>query len=67
MKSDTIQMKKIVFPLMIIAITIALYEQSKEDKNVYLIVVAIVLFMYGMIRLSAKTPSKNKDNNNADV
>ncbi len=52
---------------MIIAITIALYEQSKEDKNVYLIVVAIVLFMYGMIRLSAKTPSKNKDNNNDDV
>ena len=60
-------MKKIVFPLIIIAITIALYEQSKEDKNVYLIVVAIVLFMYGMIRLSAKTPSKNKDNNNDDV
>lgn len=60
-------MKKLVFPLMIIAITIALYEQSKEDKNVYLIVVAIVLFMYGMIRLSAKTPSKNKDNNNDDV
>lgn len=67
MKSDTIQMKKLVFPLMIIAITIALYEQSKEDKNVYLIVVAIVLFMYGMIRLSAKTPSKNKDNNTDDV
>lgn len=67
LKSDTIQMKKLVFPLMIIAITIALYEQSKEDKNVYLIVVAIVLFMYGMIRLSAKTPSKNKDNNNDDV
>lgn len=60
-------MKKLVFPLMIIAITIALYEQSKEDKNVYLIVVAIVLFMYGMIQLSAKTPSKNKDNNNDDV
>ena len=60
-------MKKLVFPLMIIAITIALYEQSKEDKNVYLIVVAIVLFMYGMIRLSAKTPSKNKDNNTDDV
>ena len=47
--------------MMVIAILIALYEQSKEDKNVYIMVIAIVIFMYGMLRLSAKTPSKNQE------
>jgi len=60
-------MKKLLIPIMIIAITIALYEQSKADKNVYILVIAIVIFMYGMIRLSAKTPSKNQDKENEDV
>jgi hypothetical protein len=46
---------------MIIAILFALYEQSKADKNVYVMVIAIVVFMFGMMRLSAKTPSKNQD------
>ena len=52
---------------MIIAIIIALYEQSKADKNVYVMVIAVVIFMYGMIRLSGKTPSKNQDKENEDV
>ena len=52
---------------MIIAILIALYEQTKETPNVYIIIVAIVIFMYGMIRLSAKTPSKNQEKDNDDV
>ena len=54
-------MKKLLLPMMVIAIIIALYEQSKSDKNVYIMIVAIVIFFYGMMRLSAKTPSKNKD------
>ena len=54
-------MKKLLIPMMVIAIIIALYEQSKSDKNVYIMIVAIVIFFYGMMRLSAKTPSKNKD------
>ena len=60
-------MKKILIPIMIIAILIALYEQTKETPNVYIIIVAIVIFMYGMIRLSAKTPSKNQEKDNDDV
>lgn len=61
-------MKKILFPIMMLfAIIIALYEQSKDNKNVYIMIVAIVIFFYGMMRLSSKTPSKNQNNDNEDV
>ena len=52
---------------MIIAILIAFYEQSKADSNVYITVMAVVIFMYGMMRLSAKTPSKNQEDTDTDV
>ncbi|MFV5689376.1 hypothetical protein ACM55M_12215 [Flavobacterium sp. ZT3R25] len=52
---------------MIIAIIIALYEQVKADKNVYVMVVAVVIFMFGMMQLSAKTPSKNQDKDDENV
>ena len=54
-------MKKFLIPIMIIAFGVAFYEQSKEKSNLYILIIAIVIFMYGMLRLSAKTPSKNDD------
>ncbi len=60
-------MKKIIVPIMIIAILLAFYEQSKEDSNLFILLIAFVIFMYGMMRLSAKTPSKNDENNEQDV
>ena len=60
-------MKKILIPIMIIAIIVALYEQVNAEKNVYVMVVAIVVFMFGMMQLSAKTPSKNQDNEDENV
>ena len=60
-------MKKLMILIMAIAIGVALYEQAKPGKNVYLMVIAIVIFMYGMMRLSAKTPSKNQDKEEKDV
>ena len=59
-------MKKLFIPIMIIAIGIALYEQSKNSPNIYIMIVAIVLFMYGMMRLTAKVPSKNEENSEED-
>ena len=53
--------------IMAIAIGVAFYEQSKPEKNVYLMVMALIVFMYGMMRLSAKTPSKNQDKEDNDV
>ena len=60
-------MKKLLIPIMVIAILVALYEQSKPEKNVFILVIAIVVFMIGMMRLSAKTPSKNQDKEDEDV
>ncbi len=52
---------------MILAILVAFYEQVSPDKNIYVTVVAIVVFMFGMMKLSAKTPSKNQDKKDKDV
>jgi hypothetical protein len=60
-------MRKLFIPMMVIAICVALYEQNKSDKNVYIIVIAIAFFMFGMMKLSAKTPSKNQDNDDEIV
>ena len=60
-------MKKAVLPIMIIAILVAFYEQSLDKKNVYIQVISIVVFMIGMMKLSAKVPSKNQDKEEDDV
>lgn len=53
--------------IMAVAIGVAFYEQSNPNKNPYLMIVAIVVFMFGLMRLSAKTPSKNQDKDGNDV
>ena len=60
-------MRKFIIPIMVVAITVALYEQVSAEKNVYIMVVAIVVFMMGMLQLSAKTPSKNQDKEDENV
>lgn len=52
---------------MAIAGIAALYEQSKAKPNVYIMVAAIIIFMYGMMRLTAKVSSKNQDNSEDNV
>lgn len=52
---------------MILAISVALYEQVSAEKNIYIMVIAMAVFMYGMMQLSAKTPSKNQDKEEQDV
>ncbi|MEO5777611.1 MAG: hypothetical protein ABIQ27_11960 [Flavobacterium sp.] len=59
-------MKKLVIPFMLAAIIVGLYEQSKEKPNVYILCIAIVIFMYGVMKLSAKTPSKNQEEKEED-
>ncbi len=55
------EMKTFKIIIMILAISVALYEQVSEEKNIYIMIAAIVVFMFGMMQLSAKTPSKNND------
>ena len=52
---------------MIIAILVAFYEQSLDKKNIYIQVISIVIFMIGMMKLSAKVPSKNQEKEEEDV
>lgn len=60
-------MKAIKILVMILAISVALYEQVSPEKNIYITVIAIVVFMLGMMQLSAKTPSKNQEKEEEDV
>ena len=53
--------------MMVIAGGAAIYEQSKEHANIWIQIGALVIFMYGMMRLSAATPSKNIENDQDDV
>lgn len=58
---------KILIPIMVLAIIAAFNEQGKTDKNIYVMILALVIFIFGMIRLSAKTPSKNTQNEDENV
>lgn len=60
-------MKTFKILIMVLAISVALYEQVSEDKNIYVTVIAIVVFMFGMMQLSAKTPSKNQEKEEQDA
>lgn len=60
-------MKKFLIPVMFVAIIVAFFEQASAEKNVYVTVMAIAVFMFGMMQLSAKTPSKNQEKEDKDV
>lgn len=60
-------MKKFLIPLMAIAIFVAFYEQNRVEPNKIITGLAIVIFMFGMMKLSAKTPSKNQDDDDEKI
>lgn len=60
-------MKRIAFPVMLVAIAAVLHEQRKPQPNVWIIVTGVVIFMGGMMWLSSKTPSKNQDGHGDDI
>jgi hypothetical protein len=53
-------MKKLFLPLLLVAIFFAFYEQSKPNPNRYIIIISIAIFMFGMMQLMSKVPSKNE-------
>ena len=59
-------MKTLSIIIMFAAAFVALYEQSKPQPNVWIVVGALIVFMAGMLRLMSKIPSK-KDKNEGDV
>jgi hypothetical protein len=59
-------MKKVFLLLMLVAIAIGLYEQAQDQPNVFRMVAAIVLLMFGLMKLSEKIPSKESENDNTN-
>jgi hypothetical protein len=59
-------MKKVFLLLMLLAIAIGLYEQAQDQPNVFRMVAAIVLLMFGLMKLSEKIPSKESENDNTN-
>lgn len=46
---------------MIIAIFIAFYEQNSPKPNVIISIICMAIFMFGLMKFSAKIPPKDKD------
>ena len=60
-------MKKLLIPIIILAIIVAFYIPKNEKWNVIITAIAVAIFMFGMMKLSAKTPSKNQDNDDTAI
>ena len=59
-------MKKLLIPAIIIAAAALLYEQSKDQPNIYLSVASIVVFMFLLYRLNTRIPHKNNNSKESD-
>ena len=59
-------MKKLLIPAIIIAAAALLYEQSKDQPNIYLSVASIVVFMFLLYRLNTRIPHKNNNSNDSE-
>lgn len=60
-------MRKILIPIMVIAIGLAFWEQSKTEKNTYIMAITIAVFMFGLMKLSAKIPGKNQEDDDNNI
>jgi len=54
-------MKKLFFPIMIVAAFMAFYEQGKSQPNKYITIISIAVFMLGLMQLMSKVPSKKTE------
>lgn len=60
-------MKKLIIPITILAILAALYIPKNGKLNIIFTAIAVVVFMFGMMKLSSKIPSKNKEDDDATI
>ena len=59
-------MKKVFLLIMVLAIGVGIYEQAQDQPNVFRLIAAMVLLMFGLMKLSEKIPSQESDNDNTD-
>lgn len=62
-----VSMKKLLIPIIVLAAFMLFYEQGKEKPNVYITVTAIVVLMFGLMKLNTKIPHKNNDKDENNV
>ena len=63
-----LNMKKNWFYIILIAgLALAFYEQSKPDPNVFVMALAVIAFMFGIMKLSSKIPSKHQEKHEDEV
>jgi len=60
-------MKKLLIPIVIFAFIVAFYIPKIGKLNLIFTVIAVAIFMYGMMKLSAKIPSKNKEDDDTTI
>ena len=59
-------MKTIYIVLFFAAAFVALYEQSKAQPNKIVMVICMVVFVAGLMRLMSKVPSKGEEKEEED-
>lgn len=50
--------------MLVVSGFIAAWQQTLAKPNMYIMIACIVVFMYGMMRLSASIPSRHQQENN---
>jgi len=60
-------MKKFFIPIMIVAVFVAFYQQNSPKPNVIVTVICIAIFIFGMMKLSAKIPPKDNEDDNTII
>lgn len=61
-------MKQLVYILLFATVGIlALVEQSKSNPNLYIMIAAMAIFMFGLFKLMTKIPSKKEDEDDEKI
>lgn len=60
-------MRKLLIPLLIVAFFVAFWNQSTEKPNMLITIIAVIVFMFGMMKFSTKIPPKDKEDDNTII
>ena len=60
-------MKKIIIPIMLIAVFFAFYTPKESNYHIYVKVAAIVILMIGVMKLMEKVPSKKEEKEDDEI
>ena len=53
--------KNIYIIVMLLIVALLIWQQTKAQPSIWIQIPAIIIFFFGMSKLSAQTPSKNQE------